>query len=150
MDVGRPMTRATSVATIGFWLGLAGVLIALLFPYYWMLTSSLKTGVENIVSPLDLLFVPTLENYVSVLATTDVPAAIGNSLLVGGVSTLIALVLGLPAAYGIARYRLHNVGLVVLVARMVGGDQMLAPVLDPLDRSVEAHRPDADQNVLGI
>ena len=40
--------------------------------------------------------------------------------------------------------------LVMLVARMVGGDQMLAAVLDPFHRPVEPHRRDADQHVLGI
>ena len=38
----------------------------------------------------------------------------------------------------------------VLVARMIGGDQMLAAVLDPFHRPLEAHRRDADQDVLGI
>ena len=39
---------------------------------------------------------------------------------------------------------------VVLVARMVGGDQVLAAVLDPFHRALEPHRRDADQHVLGI
>ena len=39
---------------------------------------------------------------------------------------------------------------VVLVARVVGGDQVLAAVLDPFHRAVETHRRDADQHVLGI
>ena len=39
---------------------------------------------------------------------------------------------------------------VMLVARMVGGDQVLAAVLDPFHRALEPHRGDADQNVLGI
>ena len=37
-----------------------------------------------------------------------------------------------------------------LLARMIGGDQMLAPVLDPLDRRLEDERGGADQHVLGI
>ena len=40
--------------------------------------------------------------------------------------------------------------LVALLARMVGGDQMLAPVLDPFHRPAEPHRRDADQHVLRI
>ena len=38
----------------------------------------------------------------------------------------------------------------MLIARMVGGDQMLAAVLDPFHRAVEPHRGDANQHVLGI
>ena len=37
-----------------------------------------------------------------------------------------------------------------LLARMIGGDQMLAPVLDPFHRAAEPHGGDADQHVLGI
>ena len=40
--------------------------------------------------------------------------------------------------------------LVDLIARMVGREQMLAPVLDPLDRALEAQRREARQDVLGI
>ena len=37
-----------------------------------------------------------------------------------------------------------------LVARVVEGEQVLAPVLDPLDRPSEPGRGDADQHVLGV
>ena len=39
---------------------------------------------------------------------------------------------------------------VELLARMIGGDQMLAPVLDPFHRPAEPHGRDADQHVLRI
>ena len=39
---------------------------------------------------------------------------------------------------------------VLLLARVIGADQMLAPVLDPFDRPVQPHRGDADQHVLRI
>ena len=39
---------------------------------------------------------------------------------------------------------------VQLLARMIGRDQMLAPVLDPFHRAVEPLGGDADQHVLGI
>ena len=40
--------------------------------------------------------------------------------------------------------------LVRLLARMIGGDQVLAPVLDPLDRRFELQRGGANQHVLRI
>ena len=39
---------------------------------------------------------------------------------------------------------------VKLLARMIGGDQMLAPVLDPFHRPPEAHGRDADQHVFRV
>ena len=38
----------------------------------------------------------------------------------------------------------------LLLARMIGGDQMLAAILDPFDRPLQAQRGDADQHVLRI
>ncbi len=40
--------------------------------------------------------------------------------------------------------------LVVLLARVIGRDQMLAPVLDPFDRTAEFQRGRADQHVFRI
>ena len=37
-----------------------------------------------------------------------------------------------------------------LLARMIGGDEMLAPILDPFHRPAEAERRGADQDILGI
>ena len=53
---------------------------------------------------------------------------------------------GEQAAVGIDR----GANAVVLLARMIGGDQMLAPVLDPFHRPAEPQRAEADQHVLGI
>ena len=40
--------------------------------------------------------------------------------------------------------------LVQLLARVIGGDQMLAPILDPFYRALGFFGRDADQNVFGI
>ncbi len=39
---------------------------------------------------------------------------------------------------------------VALLARVIGADEMLAPVLDPLDRPPEPHGGDAHQHILRI
>lgn len=120
----RPRPRLGHIA---FWAALSLSLTALLFPYYWMVTSSLKTPLENITFPPSILFSPTADNYIGVLARTDVPAAVGNSLAVGGAATALALILGLPTAYGIARYRLRGLATGVLVARMLPGIALVLP-----------------------
>ena len=38
----------------------------------------------------------------------------------------------------------------MLLARMIGGDQMLAAVLDPFHRAIEPQRAETDEHVLGI
>ena len=50
------------------------------------------------------------------------------------------------AALGIDR----DAGMVMLLARVIGRHQMLAPVLDPFDRPAEPHRREADEKILRV
>lgn len=50
-----------------------------------------------------------------------------NSLIVAVGSTLAALAIGLPAAYGIARYKLNGLGVMILIARIIPGISFLIP-----------------------
>jgi multiple sugar transport system permease protein len=51
-----------------------------------------------------LIFHPTLDNILYVLGRESVTAGLVNSILISGASVLIGMVLGLPAAYAVARY----------------------------------------------
>ena len=123
-DAGSTRSRSWlgAVALYGV---LVGLLVLLMFPYYWMLVSSFKTKLQNL--NITLLFSPTLQNYLYVFAKTDIPKVLLNSVVVGLASTVLGLALGLPAAFGIARFRVHTLGVVVLVARMLPGITMLVP-----------------------
>jgi ABC-type glycerol-3-phosphate transport system permease component len=85
---------------------LAAILVvASLFPFAWMLISSIKTLRElYTVPPSWIPAVPTLDNYMKVLFESNVPRYFLNSLVIAGGATLIALLLALPAAYGFARF----------------------------------------------
>ncbi len=76
---------------------------ALLF-FLWMLSLSLKPEVDNISYP-PVLIPTTLawSNYAQVFAENSFGRYFINSLIVTGSATLIGLVIGAPAAYGIAR-----------------------------------------------
>ena len=67
--------------------------------------TSLRQQVDIFAAPLNFLFTPTLENYRAVLEEDKFDRYLGNSLFVGMVSTVITLVLGCMAAYGLARFR---------------------------------------------
>lgn len=103
------------------------VLAAYLFPFYWMVLSSLKTQIQNIAFPPLFLFPPTLENYQSVFVNNPFFLFLWNSLVIGAGSTLVGLVLGLPAAYGIARFQKRGVALGFLIARIAPGISYLVP-----------------------
>jgi multiple sugar transport system permease protein len=85
---------------------LAAILVvASLFPFAWMLISSIKTLQElYTVPPSWIPAAPTLANYMKVLLESNVPRYFLNSLVIAGGATLIALVFAIPAAYGFARF----------------------------------------------
>ncbi len=86
---------------------LAAIVLLILFivvPIYWMITTSLKTANQTFAMPPVFVFQPTLEHYQEIFAEGVVIKGLRNSLIVATFSTLIALVLGTPAAYAMARF----------------------------------------------
>jgi multiple sugar transport system permease protein len=76
-----------------------------LAPILVIFATSLRTQVQIFSEPLNFLFAPTLANYRAVLQEDRLEVYLGNSLFVGVISTVITLVLGCMAAYGLARFR---------------------------------------------
>jgi len=101
---------------------------ALLF-FVWMLSLSLKPEIDNISYPPVLI--PTTfawTNYVKVFSENAFGRYFLNSLIVTGSATLIALAIGAPAAYGIARAKAMRLAVVVMIARMTPGLSYLIPL----------------------
>lgn len=89
-------------------LGLAAVIAFSLFPFYWMVAASFKTQTDLLASPPLWLFTPTLQNYQDIFADSKVIGAVGNSLIVATSTTLLAVLLGAPAAFALARYEFRG------------------------------------------
>ncbi len=98
-----------------------------LFPFYWMILSSLKDQMQNMAYPPIFWFKPTLANYRTVFQENPFLLFLWNSVVVGFGATLAGLALGLPAAYAIARYRYRGIAFAVLVARITPGISYLVP-----------------------
>ena len=77
------------------------VVFIFFFPVLWMWLESLKTEPQAASSPPTILFLPTLEEFQTVLSG-DFPPFFINSAIASIGSTLLVLVLGLPAAYALA------------------------------------------------
>lgn len=103
------------------------IAVAYLFPFYWMVLSSLKTQLQNTEFPPLFLFQPTFDNYRSVFLNNPFALYLWNSVVIGVGSTVLGLILGLPAAYAIARYRTQGVAIAVLLARIAPGIAYLVP-----------------------
>jgi len=106
---------------------LAVLLIPFLFPLGWMLLSSLKTQVQNTAYPPVWVFAPTLGNYREVFQKNPFFTFTVNSLVVAFGSTGLALLLGLPGAYAIAKFKRTGIALGILTARMAPGIGYLIP-----------------------
>src|SRR5579863_4734738 len=94
------------------------LLAVVLLPALWLLQMSFRHN-DDIMSAR-LRFAPTLENYTS-LWTGQFPASFVHSLLASGMSTAFSLLLGVPAAYALARWRFagaRQIGLWILATRM--------------------------------
>lgn len=109
------------------WLALAVLFVVFMFPFVWMILSSFKTQVQIMAMPPQWTFTPTFANYVEVFADQDFGQFMINSFYTAAGSTLLGLVLGLPAAYSIARYKQAGLGFAILVARIVPGITFLIP-----------------------
>lgn len=88
--------------------GLLVVLAFALFPFYWMVSSSLKDQTDLLASPPVWLFTPTLANYEAIFADQTVTNAILNSLIVASATTFLSVLLGTPAAYALARFEFRG------------------------------------------
>ncbi len=76
------------------------VVFVFFFPVLWMWLEGLKTEQQAASSPPTIFFVPTLMEFQEVLSG-DFPPFFINSAIASLVSTLLVLVLGLPAAYAL-------------------------------------------------
>jgi trehalose/maltose transport system permease protein len=87
--------------TAGLYAAVTVVMIYILFPYYWAIVTSTKSA--GALYSLSLL--PSLDftNYIQLFENRVFIGALGNSLLVALASTVIALVIGVLAAYGFGR-----------------------------------------------
>ncbi|MFD1781543.1 carbohydrate ABC transporter permease [Fredinandcohnia salidurans] len=106
---------------------IAFVSLVFLFPFVWMIIASLKNQAQIMSTDSIFIFTPSLKNYTEVFAQYDFIKFIVNSFIVAFASTVFGLVLGLPASYAIAKYKLHKFGVIILIARIIPGISFMIP-----------------------
>ena len=94
------------------WLAVVLIVIFCLFPFYWLVNTSLKTGPD--LSSASLLPPnPTLDNYQSIFQNSDFTKALRNSAIVAFTTTILALIVGSFCAYAVARLRFSGKALLL-------------------------------------
>jgi trehalose/maltose transport system permease protein len=102
VETARPRRRW--VRPVGLWIAVVLICIFCLFPFYWLINVSLKSGAD--LSQADLFPPnPTLDNYDSIFKNSDFTSALRNSVIITTITTTLALVVGSFAAYALARLR---------------------------------------------
>jgi sorbitol/mannitol transport system permease protein len=98
------MARAISaqrklITTIAAW----AVALIIFFPVFWMILTSFKTEASAVAMPPEFLSADwTLDNYAEVWARSDYPRFFWNSVVISVGSTLLGLVIAVPAAWAMA------------------------------------------------
>ncbi|MGH6927000.1 MAG: carbohydrate ABC transporter permease, partial [Dongiaceae bacterium] len=105
-----PTKKRGNSLTSALWSLLAiGFTLLFVFPLYWAISTALRNPADTFtvagigVPWLD--FQPTLDNFKTELSTPEGLRALQTSIIVSVTAVIAALGLGLPAAYGLARFR---------------------------------------------
>ena len=130
--VQSPKRRRRSLGKVVMNILYYGTILACVFffllPLLWMLLNAFKTPLQIVELPPKLIFTPTLENFENVFKSQNFGRYILNSLVIAGGSTILGLVLGLPAAFSIAMYKQKKLAVFILISRMVPGITFLLPL----------------------
>ncbi|MGH7375064.1 MAG: carbohydrate ABC transporter permease [Candidatus Rokuibacteriota bacterium] len=119
--VGVALTWATLIAALIFFLG----------PFFWILTTSVKANEDYFAYPP--VWVPadaSLKHYAALFTRSSGARYFTNSLVVSTLSMLAALLVSLPTAYSIARWRFGGgfLSLLLLVLRMLPAIALIIPL----------------------
>jgi len=108
------------------------ILVFFVFPLFWIFTASFKRPVEAVSLPPVWIFMPTPANYYSVLVKAHFTYFLRNSLVIASIVTAVSLIIGYPAAYGLARYNFRgkrNLGFWILSLYMFPPLAVVLPYL---------------------
>jgi sorbitol/mannitol transport system permease protein len=107
------------------------VALAVFFPIFWMVLTSFKTEAGAFAIPPQLFFEPTLENYREIIERTNYLHYAWNSVVTSGGSTLLGMLIAVPAAYAFAFHlgeRSRGTLVWMLSTKMMPGVGVLVPM----------------------
>ncbi|MBC7800290.1 MAG: carbohydrate ABC transporter permease [Gemmatimonadaceae bacterium] len=121
--------RPRILGRIGLYASVAVLVSPALLVFLWMLSLSLKNEVDNTAfPPVFIPNPPTLANFADVFEKNDFLQYTLNSVIVSFTATIAALLIGVPAGYGIAKAKATRAALLILIARITPGLSYLIPL----------------------
>jgi multiple sugar transport system permease protein len=98
--------KGAALRKVLLWVGASLLLAVWVFPVIWGLLTSFKTERDVLAYPPVWLFTPTLDNYREVIfGTSSILPNLWSSMVVATGSTLLTMLIAVPAAYALARLR---------------------------------------------
>jgi multiple sugar transport system permease protein len=117
------------IGNIGFGFSVLVLISPAILFFLWMLSLSFKNELDNTDwPPVFIPQSPTLDNYREVFARNDFLRFAWNSIVVSFGATGIALLIGVPAGYGIAKMHAMRAAALILIARITPGLSYLIPL----------------------
>lgn len=114
---------------IGFGFAVFMLISPAILVFLWMLSLAFKNEVDNMAfPPVFLPSPPTWNNFKDVFEKNDFLAYTWNSIIVSFGATGLALVLGVPAGFGIAKARATKAAALIMIARVTPGLSYLIPL----------------------
>ena len=80
------------------------VVLALFFPIFWTVLAGFKTEGTAVAQPPVLFFTPTFDNFREALTSANYKDFFIHSVLISVCSTLVAFLLGIPAAFALGLF----------------------------------------------
>lgn len=118
--------------TAGSWLFKGAIVGIFIFPFLWMLSTSLQTQKETLSFPPTLLpSMPQWSNYTEAMSAGPFATYFRNSVVVTLSIIVIQMLVMIPAAYAFAKYRFRGKSALfglVLLAFMIPGQVTFIPV----------------------
>src|SRR5678816_776946 len=130
---GMGYLESVSRRLVTLYLPLGIFLFVLLFPFCWMVTTSLKPNAELLSREGNPFWVvnPTLAHFHHLIFNTPYPEWMWNTILVSVVSTFFSLAASVLAAYAIERLRFKGAkqtGLAIFLAYLVPPSILFIPL----------------------
>lgn len=124
------MNRWKNIASqIGFGFAVLMLISPAILVFLWMISLSLKNEVDNMAyPPVFIPSPPTLANFYDVFEKNDFLLYTINSIITSFSATGLALLVGVPAGYGVAKMRATRAAMLILLARITPGLSYLIPL----------------------
>lgn len=124
------MRRWKNIASqAGFGFAVLMLISPAVLVFLWMISLSLKNEVDNMAyPPVFIPSPPTLDNFIQVFERNDFLTYTLNSVITSFGATGLALLVGVPAGYGIAKMRATRAAMLILLARITPGLSYLIPL----------------------